>query len=83
MEQGPGPFQKQCFGWNRIHGDGDHLLRTRLVDPSMTFGQIRKSARNPGQRARPFIFAAPEDTGRAPGWEWLRAHYSAIQLRIF
>lgn len=56
MEQGPGPFQKQCFGRNRIQGDGDHLLRNSLVDPSVTFGQIRKSARNPGQRGRPFFF---------------------------
>lgn len=71
MEQGPGPFQEQCFGRNRNHGDGDHLLRHRFVDPGTAFGQSRKRERNLGQRVGTYLFiyrpSHPEGTGRALG----------------
>ena len=38
VEEGPGLFQGQCYRRNKSYGDGDHLLRNGLVDPSMAFG---------------------------------------------
>lgn len=81
MEQGPGPFQEQCFGRNRNHGGGDHLLRQRLVDPGTAFGQIRKrETEKPRAEARDlviYLFIGPP-TQRAREGPWAANGYMHI-----
>lgn len=72
MEQGPGPFQERCFGRNRNHGGGDHLLRQRLVDPGthlVRSGREREKPRAEGRDLVIYLFIGPP-TQRAQGGPW-------------